>query len=326
MKNTSLCAIFTVLVLTCLASIPNAAEEKELSWPESSVAKFKDNPTVEHRKLIDSKLPEATAEPGNEHKVLVFYRCEGFVHTSIPFGNYALEAIARDTGAFSIDLADEYSVFTEENLAQYDGIIFNNTTHLTPNDKQRKAILDFIHSGKGVIGIHAAADNFGEWSEGVAMIGGIFDGHPWTARNTWAFKVEDPQHPLNAAFKGKGFWHRDEIYWYNPESFEGREKLRVLLSLDMSKRRNADPFKGGQWKGSVEDPTTVDVPVSWCRKIGEGRLFYTNLGHNDMTFANTVVLQHMLDGIQFALGDIDVDTIPSDDITVEIISAPGGVK
>ena len=41
-----------------------------------------------------------------------------------------------------------------------------------------------------------------------------------------------------------------------------------------------------------------------------------------MTFADTAVLQHMLDGIQYALGDIEADAIPSDDITVEFIPAP----
>ncbi|MEM7603242.1 MAG: ThuA domain-containing protein, partial [Verrucomicrobiota bacterium] len=97
---------------------------------------------------------------------------------------------------------------------------------------------------------------------------------------------------------------------------------RVLLSLDMSKPQNAEPFKTEKWKEATDDPTQLDVPVSWCREIGNGRLFYTNLGHNDMTFADTMVLQHMLDGIQYALGDIEASAIPSDEIEVEIIGAP----
>ena len=35
------------------------------------------------------------------------------------------------------------------------------------------------------------------------MMGGQFNGHPWTANGTWAFKVDDPTHPLNQAF-GEG--------------------------------------------------------------------------------------------------------------------------
>ena len=326
MKTPVFITVFFTLAVVCLVTAQNAPEKKPLPWPENAAEKFKDNPTPEHRARIDAAVPSLTAKPAKTRKVLVFYRCEGFIHTSIPFGNYALQAIARETSAFSVDLADDYSVFTPENLAQYDGIIFNNPTNLIPTEPQRAAILDFIKSGKGIIGLHAAADNFKEWEEGIALIGGVFDGHPWTAGGTWAFKVEDPNHPLNAAFKGKGFWHKDEIYWYKHENFQGRDKLRVLLSLDMSKPQNAEPLKAEKFAGKVEDPTAVDVPVSWCREVGKGRLFYTNLGHNDMTFADSTVLLHMLDGIQYALGDLEADAIPSDDISVEIIPAPASAE
>lgn len=325
MRKAAFTAILT-LTLVCFVTAQNQEEKKPQTWPEKAAERFKDNPTAEHRATIDAGIPSRTADPAKARKVLVFYRCEGFIHTSIPFGNYAMEALARETGAFTVDLADEYDVFTKENLAQYDGIIFNNTTHLKPSGPQRAAILDFVNSGKGIIGLHAAADNFNGWDEGIAMIGGIFDGHPWTAGGTWAFKVEDPDHPLNAAFKGRGLWHKDEIYWYKAENFEGRDKLRVLLSLDMSKPKNAEPLKNEKWKGKIEDPTKIDVPVSWCREIGKGRLFYTNLGHNDMTFADKTVLQHMLDGIQYALGDIEADAIPSDKIKVEVVSAPDSAE
>jgi type 1 glutamine amidotransferase len=320
MNKTFLIASLTALFSVAL--LPAQEKKKPQTWEEKAAERFKNNPTADHKKVIDAAIPKPTATPKKERKVLVFYRCEGFIHTSIPFGNYAMEAIAEHTGAFSADLADGYEVFTKENLAQYDAIIFNNTTHLKPNEEQRAAILDFIESGKGIAGFHAAADNFGGWDEGVALIGGIFNGHPWGAGGTWAFKVEDPDHPLNAAFGGKGFWHKDEIYWYKPESFEGRERLRVLLSLDMSKTENRKVLQGDRWKDKVEDAAKVDVPVSWCKEVGKGRLFFTNLGHNDMTFASKTVLLHMLDGIQFAMGDLEADAVPSSEAKVKIIAAP----
>lgn len=315
-----------LVLLALLGSIALVAQDKKeqpQSWPERAAKRFGDNPTAEHKKLIADAVPDATAEPKKERKVLVFWRCEGFIHTSIPFGNHALEQIAEQTGAFSVDLADEYEVFTEENLAQYDAILFNNTTHLDPDEEQRAAILGFVESGKGIVGLHAAADNFGNWDEGIALIGGIFNGHPWTAGGTWAFKLDDPDHALNAAFREKGFWHKDEIYWYKPENFQGRERLRVLLSLDMSKAKNAEPLNKEKFKDMVAGPAEdIDVPVSWVREIGEGRLFFTNLGHNDLTFANTTVLQHMLDGIQYALGDLEADAAPSAQIEGEASLAP----
>lgn len=325
MKKLTLSIALGALTSVCLLLAQNPAQpEKPKTWEEKAAERFGANPTAEHKALIEANLPTATAKPKAPRKVLVFYRCEGFIHTSIPFGNHALKSIAEKTGAFSADFADQYEVFTKENLARYDAILFNSTTALKPDDAQKAAILDFINGGKGIVGFHAAADNFNGWDDGIATIGGIFNGHPWTAGGTWAFKVEDPSHPLNAAWGGKGFWHKDEIYWYKPESFQGRDKLRVLLSLDMSKAETRKPIEGEKEAPKLlgKAPVDVDVPVSWCREIGQGRLFFTNLGHNDLTFANRAALQHMLDGIQYALKDLDADATPSGSVKVEVVTAP----
>ncbi len=324
-KRTLLAALGTLASVCFLAAQnQNPAPEKPKTWEEKAAERFGANPTDEHKAQIEANLPTATAKPAEPRRILVFYRCEGFIHTSIPFANHALAKIAEATGAFSADFADQYDVFTKENLGKYDAIVFNNTTALNPDEAQRAAILDYIQEGKGIVGLHAAADNFNEWEEGIALIGGIFNGHPWNAGGTWAFKVEDPGHPLNAAFGGKGFWHRDEIYWYKPENFQGREKLRVLLSLDMAKAENRKPIENEKETPKLlgKAPADVDVPVSWCREVGQGRLFFTNLGHNDLTFADRAALQHILDGIQYAVKDIDADATPSGSVKVEAASAP----
>ena len=54
-----------------------------------------------------------------------------------------------------------------------------------------------------------------------------------------------------------------------------------------------------------------EVPVSWIRKAGDGRVFYTNLGHREETFRNPIVLRHMMDGIQYAMGDLEADAEPT---------------
>ncbi|MEX2579776.1 MAG: ThuA domain-containing protein [Verrucomicrobiales bacterium] len=324
MRKLPLVAAALTLASVCLVVAQKAKDEEPKTWKEKAAARFGENPTLDEQAAIEGAVPRPSARrPDSDRKILLFYRCEGFIHTSIPYANHALKAIADKTGVFTVDLADEYSVFFGENLEQYDAIVFNNTTNLVPNQNQQQALLDFVNGGKGIVGLHAAADNFREWDEGVAMMGGIFNGHPWTQNGTWAFKVEDPDHVLNAAFNGKGFWHKDEIYWYKPESFQGRERLRVLLSLDMSKAENAKPLRNEKFEEAMEGkaPKALDVPVSWCREIGKGRLFYTNLGHNDMTFANRQMLQHMLDGIQYAIGDLDADATPSAEVSVEVVPA-----
>lgn len=315
MMKTTFLTLLAVSVLTAAQAAPK--DGPFAKWLEKSKGVFKDAPNELDRRLIELNLPTATKAPAKKRRVLVFYRCGGFIHRSIPYGNHAMKEIARKTGAFEVDLADDYAVLTPGNLAKYDAIIFNNTTNLNPDEKQRKAILDFIKGGKGVAGFHAASDNFKNWEAGAAMIGGVFNGHPWGGGGTWAFKVEDPDHPLNAAFKGKGFWHKDEIYWYRPQSFQGRDNLRVLVSLDMSRAESQAPLK----KKDDVKAEEVDVAVSWCRTLGKGRLFYTNLGHNPTTFQNRTILQHMLDGIQYALGDLKADAVPSAKIGAKVAIA-----
>lgn len=252
---------------------------------------------------IDKAIPEkATAKPKKTRRILVFYRCEGFIHGSIPWANHALKSMGERTGAFEVDLADTYDVFTPSNLESYDAILLNNTTGMVfPKPEQLNAFLDFIASGKGLAGIHAASDNFGRHPECRAIVGGEFGGHPWNAGGTWAFQLDDPTHTLNRAFGGKGFWHTDEIYQYKPETYVGKDALRILVSLDMNQKEVLSQIQDGP----------RDVPVSWLRRAGDGRVFYTNFGHREDTFTKTSILAHMLDGIQYALGDLEADATPT---------------
>jgi type 1 glutamine amidotransferase len=247
----------------------------------------------------------------------VFWLCEGFIHTSIPTANFALETMGQKTGAYTATLADDYGVFTPSNLARYDLILFNSTTRLKfPNPEHRKAIMDFVGAGKGIAGIHAASDNFDNWPEALAMIGGIFNGHPWNAGGTWAFRVDDTGHPVSQAFAGKGFWHKDEIYQYNPATYQGPDHLRILVSLDLSKPQNQAPLLQPRKDKPAEaanpaEAAKREVPVSWIREYGGGRVFYSNFGHNESTYSSGPMLKHFLDGIQYALGDLSADATPT---------------
>jgi type 1 glutamine amidotransferase len=260
---------------------------------------------------IEAALPsEAPAKPAKPRKILVFDRTEGFHHDSIPCGDKAIELMGEKTGAYTVTIAHDMDVFTPENLAKYDAVLFESTTQLKFNDpKQREALLNFIKGGKGFIGIHAASDNFPTWPEAVKMIGGQFNGHPWTGGGTWAVKVDDPEHVLNKSFGGKGFLIKDEIYQIKgPYS---RDTHRVLLSVDMSNERNLGPLKGKKkgdaWSGREDD----DHAISWIKHFGDGRVFYCSLGHNKEIYWNKAVLAHYLAGIQWALGDLQVDETPS---------------
>ncbi len=281
-----------MLVMFCLSVIANplqARSPKELRSLSS-----------EEVQKIEKALPEkATVKPAQKRKLLVFWLCEVFFHKSIPVGNKALELMGEKTGAYEAVFTNDYSVFTKKKLKQFDAVCFNNTTHLKfdPNKTPERcnALIDFIKSGKGIVGIHSATDNFYDWPEGQEMMGGKFTGHPWRSDGTWAIKIDEPNHPLTAAFEGKGFKINDEIYRTDPPLYS-RDKQFVLMSLDMSdvNTRSVEGLK----------PSDMDTGISWIKTYGKGRLFYCSLGHNDSVYWNPQVLQHILDGIQFALGDL----------------------
>ncbi|MGD8501681.1 MAG: ThuA domain-containing protein [Phycisphaerales bacterium] len=253
--------------------------------------------------------PKATVKPTKPRKLLVFWRCEGFYHGSIPVGNKALELMGKKTGAYEVVITDDYSVFTKRNLRQFDAVCLNNTTGLNFDPQKTpdrcEALMDFVRSGKGIVGVHAATDNFKKWPAGEEMMGGKFTGLPWTSGGTWAIKIDEPDHPLMAAFKGKGFKIKDEIYRTDPPLYS-RDKQLVLMSLDMSDPDTRRPPKNC-WGFK---PTDLDTGISWVKTLGKGRIFYCSLGHNDQIFWNPTILQHYLDGIQFAFGDYKVDTRP----------------
>ena len=259
--------------------------------------------TPEEIRAIGGAVPDhSRATPAHPRSILVFYRTEGYTHASIPYANEALRQLGEKTGAYRADFSEDMAVFTPERLARYDAVVLQNTTGLAFRDPaERAALLDYIRSGKGFVGIHAASDNFNTWPEAQAMLGGHFGGHLWLAQDSSAIKVDDPSSPVVAAFGGKGFWLREEIYQIvGPFS---RARQRVLLSLDMSRPENIRPAE-------KFTRTDADFPIAWLKPYGQGRVFYTSLGHNPDLYYNPVILQHYLDGIQYAIGDLPADSAP----------------
>jgi len=204
------------------------------------------------------------------------------------------------TGAFRTDFTRDYAAFDPKVLANYDAIVMNSTAHLVMPESAKQAYLEFVRNGGGVIGIHAAIDTFRNWPEGAAVIGATFGNHPWHPTGTWAVKLEEPDHPLLRAWGGKNFRMHDEFYEMGDPYT--RADRRVLLTVDMS-----DPSTAAVTGLHRKDG---DFALSWIKRFGRGRVFYCDFGHLGEPFQNPAVLQYYLDGIQYALGDLEADDTP----------------
>jgi len=247
------------------------------------------------------------AKPAKARRILVFSKCEGFVHgEGIVYGNKALEIAASKTGAFQADFSTDYAAINDKaNLFKYDAVVLNNTTMLKTkaNPAFVPNLIEFVKSGRGLCVIHSGADNFYDAPDAADMVGGQFDGHPWTAGGTWAFKLDDPSSPINEAFGGKNFKAGDEIY-QQKSPFYDRSKLHVLVSLDLSDMATANSNVAKQKRADK------DFAVSWIRPFGEGRVFYTSFAHDKRAFMDKARLTHILDGLQYTIGDLKADDKP----------------
>ncbi|CAA6693563.1 MULTISPECIES: ThuA domain-containing protein [unclassified Lentimonas] len=300
-----------------------------LSAASSWVPTFKDKPvSPQQTKAIEAALPqEAIATPKEERRILVYSATQGFRHKSIPVGKFALEAMGTSSGAYTAVVSDDPANFEPEALKTFDAVVLLSPTQdfFMPNRKQKKKfskeewaflqarherlvgnLIKYVNQGGGLVGIHAATDScYHDEAYGDAM-GAYFEGHPWRHTNNVTIVVEDPEHgTMKPVFDGMDdFALVEEIYQFRSEPYS-RENLRILLHLD--------PERSDKVKGMSREDN--DYPVAWVKGVGEGRMFYTSIGHNDHIFANPLMLKHYLAGIQFACGDIEADTTPSGKLT-----------
>ncbi|MEU9926148.1 ThuA domain-containing protein [Streptomyces anulatus] len=225
-------------------------------------------------------------------RVLVFSKTAGFRHDSIPTGIEALKEIGKDTN-ITVDSTESAAQFTTSNLARYDAVAFLSTTGDVLNAEQQKAFENYVATGGGYVGIHAAADTEYDWKFYGGLVGAYFDSHPQIQPAT--VRVEDHDHPATAHLDDE--WQRTDE-WYNYGT-NPRDKAKVLATLDET------TYTGGNMKG--------DHPISWCQTYEGGRSFYTGLGHTKESYAEPAFRSHVLGGLRYATGQVKADCKPDKD-------------
>ncbi len=269
---------------------------------------------------ISAALPEKPyAKPKKARTLLVFSKTNGFRHASIATGKIAFTEMGKKSGAFETVISDDLANFEADSLKKFDAVCFLSTTMnvFSPKAAEFKAmseadqkaaterelrikanLMNFVKSGGGFIGIHAATDTFYDWPEYGQMINGCFDGHPWGAKTMVSIKVEPGQekHPLVAMFNGENVEFPEEIYQLK-KPYDSKA-VHMLLRLDTEK---TDMTVKGIKR------TDNDFGVAWARHWEKGRVFYCSLGHNHEIYWNPKVLGHYLAGTQWALGDYEAE-------------------
>ena len=142
-------------------------------------AKKVPQPTEQQIQQIEAAAPDkAPAKPAKPRKVLVWGHT--WTHQPNPYAEKALEILGHKTGAFQAVVSDDPRLLLGDRLPQFDALVMNNIHEPEPflpedfaqRTKEQKAaarkfdnavkqsILDYVRSGKGLVGIHAATAAF----------------------------------------------------------------------------------------------------------------------------------------------------------------------
>ncbi|TDE01332.1 ThuA domain-containing protein [Jiangella asiatica] len=230
---------------------------------------------------------QAQQEPGR-FSALVFSKTAAFRHDSIPAATAAVQQLATEHD-FTVDVTEDAAAFTDENLAQYDVVIWLMTTGDVLNDEQQAAFERYIQAGGGYAGVHSASDTEYDWPWYGELVGAYFQGHPRNQDAT--IHVADRTHASTQHLDPE--WARfDEWYSFRTNP---RGNVHVLASLDES---TYDP---------EANPMGLDHPIAWCQLYDGGRSWYTAGGHTVESYAEPAFLQHLLGGIETAAGVTPAD-------------------
>ena len=218
-----------------------------------------------------------------DHKILIFSKTAGYRHKSISTGIKAIKKLGAEN-QFGVDQTEKATAFTTDNLKNYAAVVFLNTTGDVLNADQQTAFENFIRAGGGYVGIHAAADTEYEWPWYGKLVGAYFNGHPNNPNVRQArMQVVDKKHLSSKILPDE--WNREDE-WYNYKNIN--PQLKVLIQLD------ENSYEGGT-NGS-------NHPIAWYHDYDGGRAFYTGGGHTKATYSEPLFVQHLLGGIQYAMG------------------------
>ncbi|MCC6174238.1 MAG: ThuA domain-containing protein [Chloroflexi bacterium] len=224
---------------------------------------------------------EQDADTNAPLRVLMVTATAGYRHQSIPTACEAVQKLAEDGRAFSvttIPTVDDLERVDANRLTEWDVVLFVSTSGELPfSDSQKSALLDFVRHGAGFVGVHGASATSYDWANYHDLLGAAFKEHPWVQEGTVV--AEDRSHPSTRHLDAR-FSTTDEFYIFRTNP---RPNVQVLLSLDASS-------VGGEG----------DYPLAWHRQYGEGRVFYTALGHFDSNWHDPRFIQHLAGGLLWA--------------------------
>ena len=225
-----------------------------------------------------------TGQPPKTILALGDVSTSAFQHDSLSHALAAIEELGLQAGLYDTLIRTDPQLVTKGEIAFATGTLtfyknlddFDAVVLLTAGDpkltpQQKSDLLSFVREGKGLVAIHSAIGSFRSWPEFAAMLGGQIDEKP-AAVEDWDVTFVSPANPL-VPFLPKSFRIRDN---FSPVALQ--EGARVLA-------RSAD-----------------GIPVIWTKSYGKGRVFVSQIGHEDAAWGRPDIRSLYLSAIRWAIG------------------------
>jgi len=221
-------------------------------------------------------LPAYSA--GGPHKVLFTY---GGWEGHEPEAMRDLLVPWLESQGFDVTVSDTLEPYADAGLMRDVDLVVQIWTMGEITDAQLAGLADAVEHGTGIAGWHGGlGDAFRASPRYQYMIGGQWVEHPGNDGVPYRVNIIDHEDPITAGLED--FDVVSEQYYMHVDP---NNKVLATTTFD------------GKHDAWVKDAV---MPVVWKRKYGEGRVFYTSLGHKPSVFEIPEALTILKRGILWA--------------------------
>jgi type 1 glutamine amidotransferase len=228
---------------------------------------------------LAAPAPDAAMTTTGPAAILIYTRADAFVHDTRGTAAMAIKKALAPMGV-TATISEDPALITAEKLAPLAGIVLIDNTGKPFGDPGTAAIAAlgaFVRGGRGLAGVHAASSGYDGVPGYIGLIGGHFKEHPGGVRLGHCQPVGS--FPSVARLPAT-FALVDEFYVFDQYNDANLVDLRC---------------------DALGSPTKL--PIAWHRQEGQGRVFYTALGHNAEEWSDPkIVGDHVIPGILWSLG------------------------
>jgi type 1 glutamine amidotransferase len=234
------------------------------------------------------------AVPRTEIKLLVFEKMTGFRDgPSVDAARAMFMELGRRNG-WGVVVTDRGGVMTPKLLKQFDAVIWSNVSGDVLTLTQRRAFEQYIRNGGGFVGVHGSAGDFIYFWEWYAdrLLGARFIGHSTDPQfQNAAVRIEANPAGIGATLV-PGWTMNDE--WYSFRTSARAAGSQVVATLDETTYEPSGRAGHNLAMG--------DHPIAWMRCLGDGRSFYSAIGHRPETYVDSRHQRLLEDAIRWAAG------------------------